>query len=49
MRNDVITPVSGQYFFWILAKKQSFVFCEPPQKKSSFIKRCRGLHEKAPL
>ena len=38
MRNDVITPASGQYFFWIRTKVKSLMFCEPPQGKLAFYK-----------
>ena len=36
MRNHIITPASSEYLFWIQTKIKSFMFCEPPQRKSAF-------------
>ena len=49
----VITPASGQYFFWIRGNIKSFMFCEPPQWKSAFYKEVQKnsvfCPEQAPL
>ena len=49
MRNDVITPAPGQFFFFGSGQKiNPICFVNPLRKNHSFIKKCRGLHQKSP-